>query len=183
MTTLRNYELMLNGDVYVGRMKTPSQQLRCVFDVIAFPGDAYATADIRLYNIASSSSPRQTGKTWADTNQKERSFNVGVCGLNPKSGDTIQLSAGYTQFETSVSSDTGIVTSHVKDEIATVFGGVITNVFRERDGANVVTRILCRSGINENDAGIANSSYGQGVTLYDVLKDLASAWGKQLVCN
>lgn len=185
MTTLRNYELMLNGDVYVGRMKTPSQQLRCVFDVIAFPGDAYATMDLRLYNIASASSPKPNYPTWSDLNQPQRSSNTQseAESLVPKSGDTIQLSAGYTQFETSVSSDTGIVTSHVKDEIATVFGGVITNVFRERDGANVVTRILCRSGINENDAGVANSSYGQGVTLYDVLKDLASAWGKQLICN
>lgn len=185
MTALRNYELMLNGDVYVGRMKTPSQQLRCVFDIIASPGDAFATMDLRLYNFATSSSPKPNYPTWSDLNQPQRSSNTQseAGSLAPKSGDAIQFLAGYTQFETNVSADTGIVTLDVKDEIATLFTGTITNVFRERDGGNVVTRILCRSGDNTNDTGVANASYSQGVTLYDVLVDLANSWGKRLVVD
>lgn len=185
MTTLRNYEISINGEVFVGRMKTASQQLRTVFDIIASPGDAFATMDLRLYNFASASSPRPNYPTWSDLNQPQRSSNVQsqAVGLTPKSGDAIQFLAGYSRFDTSVNSDTGIVTNNVVDDIATLFTGTITNVFRERDSANVVTRILCRSGDNENDTGIANASYSQGVTLYDVLVDLARSWGKRLVVN
>lgn len=171
MTTLRNYELSLNGNVYIGRMKTPSQQLRCVFDIIASPGDAFATADIRLYNLLAASSPRssETQSTMA--------------GIDPKQGDAIQFLAGYTAFDTFVNAEQGIVTTDVRDDIGTIFTGTITNVFRERDGANIVTRLLCRSGDNLNDTGVANASYSQGVTLYDVLVDLARSWGKRLVVD
>lgn len=170
MTTLRNYELHVDGNVFIGRMKTPSQQLRCVFDIIASPGDAFATADIRLYNLASASSPRPgSGDTLA--------------GIEPKQADAIQLLAGYTQFDSSVNSTSGIVTNSVKDDIGTLFTGTITNVFRERDGANIVTRLLCRSGDNINDTGTVTASYSQGATLYDILASLAGAWGKRLVVN
>lgn len=183
MTTLRNYELQISGSTFIGRMKTPSQQLRCVFDVIASPGNVFATADIRLYNIASSSSPRPTEKTWADVNQKARSFNPGVCGLEPQRGDAIQLLAGYTRFDSSVDSSSGIVTNSVQDEMGIIFTGVIKNVFRERDGANIVTRLLCCSGSNANDTGTVTGSYSEGATLYDVLVSLARAWGKRLTVN
>lgn len=170
MTTLRNYELQISGNTFIGRMKTPSQQLRCVFDIIASPGDAFATADIRLYNIASSSSPRtDSGNT--------------VVGLEPKRGDAIQLLAGYTRFDSSVNSTSGVVTTSVQDDIGTLFTGTITNVFRERDGANIVTRLLCRSGDNTNDTGTVTGSYSQGATLYDVLVSLAGAWGKRLIVD
>lgn len=171
MTTLRNYELSLNGNVYIGRMKTPSQQLRCVFDIIASPGDAFATADIRLYNLLAASSPRtiETQSTMA--------------GIDPKQGDAIQFLAGYTAFDSFVNAEQGVVTTDVRDDIGTIFTGTITNVFRERDGANIVTRLLCRSGDNLNDTGVANASYSQGVTLYDVLVDLARSWGKRLVVD
>ena len=86
MASLRNYELSINGQVYIKRMTTPASQLRCVFDVIASPGDAFATADIRLYNLVTSSSPRNaTGVT--------------TVGLQPKQGDAVQLAAGYTTFD------------------------------------------------------------------------------------
>jgi len=170
MTTLRNYEIQISGNTFIGRMKTPSQQLRCVFDVIASPGDQYATADIRLYNLTSSSSPRSdSGAT--------------VAGLEPKRGDAIQLLAGYSQFDTTVNSSSGIVTNSVKDDMGTIFTGTITNIFRERDGANIVTRLLCRSGDNTNDTGTVTGSYSQGATLYDVLVSLAGAWGKRLVVD
>lgn len=170
MTTLRNYEIQISGNVFIGRMKTPLQQLRCVFDVIASPGDQYATADIRLYNLTSASSPRKDSGTT-------------VTGLEPKRGDAIQLLAGYSQFDTSVDSSSGIVTNSVKDDIGTLFTGTITNIFRERDGANIVTRLLCRSGDNTNDTGTVTGSYSQGATLYDVLVSLAGAWGKRLVVD
>lgn len=170
MTTLRNYELQIGGKVFIARMKTPSQQLRCVFDVIASPGDQYATADIRLYNLASASSPRPDS---GDT----------VAGLEPKAADAIQLLAGDSQFDTSVDSASGIATNSVKDDMGIIFTGTVTNVFRERDGANIVTRLLCRSGDNTNDTGTVSASYSQGATLYDVLESLAREWGKRLVVD
>lgn len=185
MTTLRNYEVSIQGQVFIGRMITPSQQLRAVFDIIASPGDAFATMDLRLYNLLTSSSPRSENATWAETNQPQRTSNVppNQVGLAPEAGQAIQLAAGYTHFLSSVTAESGIVTLDVKDEMATLFTGTITNVFRERDGANVVTRILCRSGDNTNDTGVANASYSQGVTLFDVLTDLARSWGKRLVVD
>lgn len=185
MTTLRNYEVSIQGQVFIGRMVTPSQQLRAVFDIIASPGDAFATMDLRLYNLLTSSSPRSENATWAETNQPQRTSNVppNQVGLAPESGQAIQLAAGYTHFLSSVTAESGLVTLDVKDEMATLFTGTITNVFRERDGANVVTRILCRSGDNTNDTGVANASYSQGVTLFDVLTDLARSWGKRLVVD
>lgn len=185
MTTLRNYELSIQGQVFIGRMVTPSQQLRAVFDIIASPGDAFATMDLRLYNLLTSSSPRVNSPPWSETNQPQKT-EVKVAeqvGLNPEAGQAIQLAAGYTHFLSSVTAESGLVTLDVKDEMATLFTGTITNVFRERDGANVVTRILCRSGDNTNDTGVANASYGQGVTLFDVLTDLARSWGKRLVVD
>lgn len=185
MTTLRNYEVSIQGQVFIGRMVTPSQQLRAVFDIIASPGDAFATMDLRLYNLLTSSSPRSENATWAETNQPQRTSNVppNQVGLSPEAGQAIQLAAGYTHFISSVTAESGLVTLDVKDEMATLFTGTITNVFRERDGANVVTRILCRSGDNTNDTGVANASYSQGVTLFDVLTDLARSWGKRLVVD
>lgn len=185
MTTLRNYEVSIQGQVFIGRMVTPSQQLRAVFDIIASPGDAFATMDLRLYNLLTSSSPRSENATWAETNQPQRTSNVppNQVGLAPEAGQAIHLAAGYTHFLSSVTAESGLVTLDVKDEMATLFTGTITNVFRERDGANVVTRILCRSGDNTNDTGVANASYSQGVTLFDVLTDLARSWGKRLVVD
>lgn len=183
MTTLRNYELQIRGKTFVERMKTPSQQLRCVFDVIAQPGGAFATADLRLYNFATSSSPRPTSPTWADMNQRDRSTAYNLpdkAGLEPKPGDSVILLAGYSSFDTSVNSSTGVVTNSVRDDMGIVFTGTISNVFRERDGANIVTRLLCRAGDNSNDVGTVTASYSSGVTLYDVLKSLAQQWGKRL---
>lgn len=168
MAELRNYELQLNGNVYVARMKEPSQQLRCVFDVIVSPGGSYSTADIRLYNMASASSPKSTSPSK-------------TVGIEPVKGSAIKLLAGYSRFDSSVNALAGTVTNNVSDNLGEIFSGTIVNVFRERDGANIVTRILCNSGDRANDTGSANSSYSKGVTLYDVLTDLCRAWGKRLV--
>lgn len=164
---MRNYELLINGDVFISRRSEHQHsQLRCAFDVLTYVGGVFATADIRLYNLAMSSSPRTTGKAWAELNQPERSLTtVPVAGVYVKSGDAIRLLAGYD------------------DDIGVIFTGTVTNVFREREGANIVTRLLCRAGDSAVDTGIANTSYDAGASLYDVLTDLSQAWGKRLNVN
>lgn len=72
--------------------------------------------------------------------------------------DDIVLSAGY------------------QDRFDTIFTGVISNVFRERHGPDVVTRILCRTGIAARDRGTMSSSYGPGARVTDVLRDAARTW-------
>lgn len=64
--------------------------------------------------------------------------------------------------------------------VDTIFSGYVTNVFRERESASVVTRLLCKSGDAREDRGSISSSYGPGVMLVDILKDLASSWPRQL---
>jgi len=167
MPSLRNYELLINGNVYIGRMNAPAQQLRCVFDIIALPGGNYSTADIRLYNLASASSPRVKNATPHG-------------GMDIQQGDAIQLIAGYSMFDTTINSD-GTANENVKNDMSVIFEGTVTNVFRERDGTNIVSRILCNSGDNTNDTGVAAASYSQGALLIDVLRDLCKAWGKRLV--
>lgn len=64
--------------------------------------------------------------------------------------------------------------------VDTIFSGYVTNVFREREGASVVTRLLCKSGDAREDRGSAQGSYGPNVMLVDILKDLARSWPRQL---
>lgn len=64
--------------------------------------------------------------------------------------------------------------------VDTIFSGYVKNVYREREGASVVTRLLCKSGDAREDRGSINSSYGSGVLLIDILKDLSKAWPRQL---
>lgn len=164
---MRNYELLIDGDVFITRLgDSQHSQLRCVFDVLTYVGGSFATADIRLYNLTMSSSPRPPSPTWSELNQPTGvTSTLPVAGLQPKYKSAIQLLAGYD------------------NDIGVIFTGTVTNVFRERDGANIVTRLLCRSGDSMVDTGIANSSYGAGATLYDVLTDLTRGWGKRLNIN
>lgn len=62
-----------------------------------------------------------------------------------------------------------------QDNFDALFSGTITNIFRERQGPNVITRLLCRSGI-ASQRGLMSSSYGPGAKLTDVLVDAARAW-------
>ncbi|MCW6550322.1 lytic transglycosylase domain-containing protein [Yersinia ruckeri] len=64
--------------------------------------------------------------------------------------------------------------------VDSIFSGYVTNVFREREGASVVTRLLCKSGDAREDRGSAQGSYGPNVMLVDILKDLAWSWPRQL---
>jgi hypothetical protein len=81
------------------------------------------------------------------------------------SGQAVILRAGYTN----------------KSDI--IFTGVITNVFREREGASIATRLLCRSGSAVIDKPLADSSYNPGVAVIDVLKDIASTWSRRLMVD
>lgn len=66
--------------------------------------------------------------------------------------------------------------------IDTIFTGTVTNVLREREGADIATRLLCRSvATNENPSAAA--SYGQNSLVVDVLTDLARQWPAQLVID
>lgn len=148
---MRNYEILINGDVFIAkRSEAQHSQLRTVFDILTYGNGSFTTADIRMYNLTMSSSPH------IDTQP------TAVCGVQVRHGDAIQLSAGYD------------------DDIGVLFTGTVTNVFREREGTNIITRALCRSGDSANDTGVANVSYGAGATLFDVLTDLTRGWGKRL---
>lgn len=57
-----------------------------------------------------------------------------------------------------------------------IFVGTVTNVFKERRGPDVVTRLLC-STIRR---GTMTSPYGAGAKLVDVLKDIAKTWPRTL---
>lgn len=74
-------------------------------------------------------------------------------------GKSIQLLAGYV------------------DSCDTIFTGNISNVFLERQGPNIITRMTCRGGtVVEGKRGTANSSYPPGVRIEEILNDMAKAW-------
>lgn len=66
-----------------------------------------------------------------------------------------------------------------QDNYDILFSGSVTNVLKERQGPDVITRLLC-SSLKRNTAV---SSYGAGARLVDVLKDLAKRWPLQLVMD
>lgn len=66
------------------------------------------------------------------------------------------------------------------DRVDTIFTGYVTNRFREREGTEIVTRLLCKSGLPTTDRGSADGSYGKGVTVVDIIKDLCRSWPRQL---
>lgn len=137
MTQRRLWSVDIDGKPYIS--ESDLNQFRITFDVAISPGDAFSTADIRIYNLK-----KDSGVT---------------------SGQAIRLRAGYT------------------NAVDTIFTGVVTNVFREREGASVITRLTCRSGTTTRDRGSLNSSYSGGATLIDVLKDIAQSWPRRLVID
>lgn len=137
MTERRLWSVDIDGKPYIN--ESDLNQFRITFDVAISPGDAFSTADIRVYNLKKDS---------------------GII-----SGQNIRLRAGYT------------------NAVDTIFTGVVTNVFREREGASIITRLTCRSGTSTRDRGSLNSSYGPGAALIDVLKDIAQSWPRRLVID
>ena len=78
-----------------------------------------------------------------------------------RQGSYVRLSAGYV------------------DEFDSIFQGRITSVVTERDGANVVTRLLCMGELPRNRQRI-NRSYGAKTSIVQILKDIAKHWGLAL---
>lgn len=76
-------------------------------------------------------------------------------------GAEIEFSAGY------------------EEEFDRIFKGKIVTVLKERDGANIVTRLLCRSGASDARPSI-DVSLGAGATAVQALQACASAWGLAL---
>jgi hypothetical protein len=83
-------------------------------------------------------------------------------GSSIRQGASIRLSAGY------------------KDNHDVIFTGSVTNALKERNGADIITRLLCRSGLAGSDRLQCTASYGRGATVVDVIRDLAAAWPRQL---
>lgn len=76
-------------------------------------------------------------------------------------GAEIEFSAGY------------------EEEFDRIFKGKIVTVLKERDGANIVTRLLCRSGASDARPSI-DVSLGSGATAVQALQACATAWGLAL---
>src|SRR5690606_24436993 len=66
------------------------------------------------------------------------------------------------------------------DKFDAIFIGTVTNIFPERRGPDVITRLLCRTGQAAGDRGTMSSSYGPGTKLTDVLTDIARTWPRYL---
>lgn len=72
-----------------------------------------------------------------------------------------------------------ILSAGYVDAYDAIFIGSITNVFRERRGPDIITRLLCSNG-RAQDRGTISSPYGPGAKLTDVLVDVARAWPRYL---
>ena len=83
---------------------------------------------------------------------------------NIDSGKSIVFKAGYE--------GTG-------DSFQTIFKGRVTTVFKERDGANVVTRILCRAG-TVDDRASKDLTLGRNATCTQVLDAIGNTFGVRI---
>lgn len=66
------------------------------------------------------------------------------------------------------------------DRVDTIFTGYVTNRFREREGTEIVTRLLCKSGAPVTDRGSISGSQGKNTHVVDVIKSLCNAWPRPL---
>lgn len=62
-----------------------------------------------------------------------------------------------------------------------IFRGQIINILNERNGSNMVTRLLCRGGSQSKKS--INRSLGENTKLVDILKACADSMGYALVAN
>jgi len=79
-----------------------------------------------------------------------------------KSGENVTFKAGYV------------------DTVDTIFTGKIQNVLRERQGANTITRLICRS---ESVTSTINQSYGAGVDVVTLIRAVSEAIGYTVVLD
>lgn len=175
MTTLRNYGVFINGEWFIEPLVSNKNQgqLRVSFDVSVSPGEAISYADIRLYNIAGAQSDNYpsnyiTGSQTIAADYSRQTYDIKV----PEVGSSIKLNAGFSTFDTD-----GNIQNEMRDFI---FTGTISNIIREREGPNIVLHLYCTSLNTLQDKPLTDSSYASGVRLLDIIKDIASTWGKQL---
>lgn len=71
------------------------------------------------------------------------------------------------------------------DNIDAVFTGFVTNTLRERDpgSAEIITRLICRSGQPATDRASVQLSFGVGTRVEEVLRALARAWPLPIEIN
>jgi len=69
-----------------------------------------------------------------------------------------------------------ILQAGYQDQFGSIFIGTVTNVFMERHGPDVVTRLLCWSGATHKARGVMAASYGPGTKLTDIIKSAAKVW-------
>ena len=80
---------------------------------------------------------------------------------NISANQSIVLKAGYAE---------------TSESFQAIFKGRVTTVFKERDGANVVTRILCRTGTAEERTGL-DKAFGGGIKMTQLLDSIGEAFG------
>lgn len=105
-------------------------------------------------------------------------FDVVVRPLNTMSYADIRL---YNLSKSSIISQGSLISllAGYENSMDLIFNGVITNVLPERDGPSTATRLLCKS-TTAKLRGSANASHGNGTSIVDVIKDLASSWPRAL---
>ena len=93
---------------------------------------------------------------------------------------SLDLSIYNLSSDTSISANQSIVLkagyAETSESFQTIFKGRITTVFKERDGANVVTRILCRTGTVEERKGL-DKAFGGGIKTTQLLDSIGEAFG------
>lgn len=69
------------------------------------------------------------------------------------------------------------------DSIDTIFGGVIRNVIRERQGASTITRVICRGGKLADEQNIINATLGKNVLITDIIRACGESLGYPIVID
>lgn len=128
----RRYTLSVNGKPFV--VGGSGRQIRINFTISVSFNGFQSTGDIAIYNMAN------------DTIEQ-----------NLKPGDTVALSAGYTNNE------------------GGIFAGEITYVLRERNGPDTVTRILALS--SSRTERLIDQTFPVNTTAAEVIKACADAAG------
>ena len=123
------------------------------------------------------------GKPFIGQQSGSRQFRI-VFDVQVTPGDSLSL-ADIALYNIAKDSDirqgaSVVLRAGKTDRVDTIFSGYVTNVFRERAGVDIPTRMLCKSGSPVNDRGSANGSYGKGVSVVDVIRDLCKQWPRQL---
>lgn len=78
-------------------------------------------------------------------------------------GQAVEFRAGYEQT------------------IDTIFKGQIVNIFREKQGVDRITRMLCRSSSTQVSSSSINKSFEEGVTVQAIIEECAKSMGLPIV--